>query len=82
MKGSSALGIDGFTVNWLQKFWDSLKLVTYNAIKCYGIGSLTIPLKNRHHSLAQEGAEGPDTHWNLQTNLAPLNPLQACLVLH
>ena len=23
---------DGFTVNWLRKFWDSLKLVTFNAI--------------------------------------------------
>ena len=27
MKGSSALGIDGFSVNWLRKFWDSLKLL-------------------------------------------------------
>ena len=25
MKGSSAPGIDGFTVNWLRKFWSSLK---------------------------------------------------------
>ena len=36
MKGSSAPGIDGFTVNWLRKFWDSLKLVTFDAInECY-----------------------------------------------
>ena len=28
MKGLSAPGIDGFMVNWLRKFWDSLKLVT------------------------------------------------------
>ena len=27
IKGSSAPGIDGFTVNWLKKFWDSLKLL-------------------------------------------------------
>ena len=26
IKGSSASGIDGFTVNWLRKFWSSLKL--------------------------------------------------------
>ena len=32
MKGSSAPGIDGFTVNWLRKFWDSLKMVTLNSI--------------------------------------------------
>ena len=32
MKGSSAPGIDGFTVNWLRIFWDSLKMVTLNAI--------------------------------------------------
>ena len=46
MKGSSAPGIDGFTVNWLRKFWDSLKLVTFNAInECYRDGSLTSPLR-------------------------------------
>ena len=32
MKGPSAPGINRFTVNWLRKFWDSLKLVTFNAI--------------------------------------------------
>ena len=32
MKGSSAPGIDGFTVNWLRKFWSSLKLITLKAI--------------------------------------------------
>ena len=31
MKGSSARGIDGFTVNLLRKFWDILKLVTLNS---------------------------------------------------
>ena len=36
MKGSSAPGIDQFTVHWLRKFWDSLKLVTFNPINdCY-----------------------------------------------
>ena len=39
MKGYSAQGIDGLTVNWLRKFWDSLKMVTYNAInECYRDG--------------------------------------------
>ena len=28
MTGSSASGNYGFTVNWLRKYWDSLKLVT------------------------------------------------------
>ena len=46
MKGSSAPGIDGFTVNWLRKFWSSLKLITFNAInECYRDGSLTSSLK-------------------------------------
>ena len=42
MKGSSAPGIDVFTVNWLRKFWSSLKLITLKAIKD---GSLTSNLK-------------------------------------
>ena len=46
MKGSSAPGIDGFTVNWLRKFWSSLKLITFNAInECYRDRSLTSSLK-------------------------------------
>ena len=32
VKGTSAAGIDGFTVNWLRTFWYSLKLVTFKAI--------------------------------------------------
>ena len=32
MKGTSAPGIDGLSINWLRKFWDCLKLVTFNAI--------------------------------------------------
>ena len=42
--GSHAPGINGFTVNWLRKFWDwgSLKLVTLNGInECYRVGTLT-----------------------------------------
>ena len=41
-----------------------------------------LSFKNRHHSPAQERAEGPDNHWKLQTNLTPFNPLQACHVLN
>merc|ERR1711872_1075772 len=42
MKGSSAPGIDGFTINWLRKLWDNLKMVTLNAInECYRDGTLT-----------------------------------------
>ena len=43
MKGSSAPGINGFTINWRKKFWDSLKLVTFNAInECYRDGPLLL----------------------------------------
>ena len=85
MKGSSAPCINGFTVNWLRMFWDSLKLVTYNAInECYEEESLTSPLKTGFVCLlgTQEGAEGPDTYQKLQTNFAPVILLQACLVLY
>ena len=41
MKGSSALGIDGFQVNWLRQFWNSFKQVTFYAInEYYRTGSL------------------------------------------
>ena len=46
MKGSSAPGIDGFTVKELRIFWSSLKLMTLNAInECYRDGTLTTNLK-------------------------------------
>ena len=35
MKGSSAPGIDGFTMNWIRKYCYILKLVTLNAINEY-----------------------------------------------
>ena len=76
MKGTDAPGIDGFTVNWLRKFWDSLKLMTFNtSYEYYKDGSLSS--QNRHHSPAKEKEERPDIHWKLQTNLIPFNPLQA-----
>ena len=35
MKGTSAAGVDGFTVNQIQKFWDSLGVLVLNAVnKC------------------------------------------------
>ena len=32
MKGASAPGIDGFTVNWLRQFWPELKLLVKLAL--------------------------------------------------
>ena len=78
MKGNSTPGIDGFTVNWLRKFWDSLKLMTFNAInECYRDLS---PLLSEQ--AAEERAERVNTDWKLQANLTPINPLQACLVVY
>ena len=46
MKGSRVSGIDGFTVNWLRKFWSSMKMVTLNAInECYRDGIISTNLK-------------------------------------
>ena len=60
MKGSSAPGIDGFTVNWLRKFWSSLILVTFNAInECYREGSLTSNLRTGIIRLLRKGQKDP-----------------------
>ena len=44
MKGSSAPGMDRFTVNWLRKFWDSLKLVTYKLPSMIATETKPLPL--------------------------------------
>ena len=60
MKGSSAPGIDGFSVNCLRKFWSSLKLVTLNAIsECYRDGTLTTNLKTGIIRLLRKGQKDP-----------------------
>ena len=60
MKGSSAPGIDGFTVNWLRKFWSSLKLITLNAInECYRDGSFTSNLRTGIIRLLRNGQNDP-----------------------
>ena len=47
MKESSAPGINGFTINWLRKFWSSLKLVIPNTInELYRDGAITTNLLN------------------------------------
>merc|ERR1712240_474011 len=72
MKGSSAPGIDGFTVNWLRKFWSSLKLVTSNAInECYSEGSLTSSLKTGIIRLLRKGQKDP----TLAGNYRPISLL-------
>ena len=60
MKGSSAPGIDGFTVNWLRKFWSSLILITFNAInESYRKGSLTSNLRTGIIRLLRKGQKHP-----------------------
>ena len=60
MKGKSAPGIDGFTVNWLRKFWDGLKLVSFNAInECCRDGPLTYPLGTGIINLLRKGQKDP-----------------------
>ena len=37
MKGASASGVDGFTVNWLREFWPDLRKLVTNALnEMYG----------------------------------------------
>ena len=72
MKGSSAPGIDGFTMNWLRKFWSSLKLITFNAInECYRDGSLTSSLKTGIIRLLRKGQKDP----TLTGNYRPISLL-------
>ena len=78
MKGSSAPGIDGFTVNWLRKFWDSLKLVTFNAInECYRDGTLT-PLKTGIIRLLRKGQKDP----TLTGNYRPISLLSIHYIIN
>ena len=63
IEGKSAPGINGFTINWLRKFWDSLKLVSYNSInECYRVGSLTSPLRTCIIRLLRKGPKAPTLH--------------------
>ena len=72
MKGTSKPGIDGFTVSWLWKFWDSLKLVTSNAInECYRDGPLTSPLKTGIIRLLRKRQKDP----TLTGNYRPISLL-------
>ena len=56
MRDSSAPGIDGFTFNWLRKFWSSFKTVTLNVInESYRDGTLTTNLKTGIIHLLRKG---------------------------
>ena len=56
MKGSSAPGIDRFTVNWLRNFWSSLKTVKLKAIdERYRDVTLTTNLKTGMISPLRKG---------------------------
>ena len=72
MKGTSVPIIDGYTVNWLRKFWGSLKLVTYNAInECYRDGALTSPLRKGIICVIRKGQKDP----TLTGNYRPISLL-------
>ena len=69
MEGSSVPGIDGFTVNWLRKFWSSLKFITLNAInECYVDGSLTSNLRTDIIRQLRKGQKNP----TLTGNYSPI----------
>ena len=71
-KGTSVHGINGFTVNWLWIFWDSLKLVICNAInECYRDRSLTSPLRTGIIRLLRKREKDP----TLTGNYRPISLL-------
>jgi hypothetical protein len=72
MKGSSAPGIDGFTVNWLRVFWTDLESITQNALNdCFDTGSLTCTFKTAIVRLLRKGLKDP----TLAGNYRPISLL-------
>ena len=74
MKGTSAPGVDGFTVNFIRKFWDSLgALVCNRVIKCKSKNKLTATLRTAIFKLLRKGDEDP----TLAGNFRPISLLSA-----
>ena len=59
MNGSSSPGIDGFTVNYLRKFWSLLKHLMKDALNATQVDGLTQTLKNAILKLLRKGEKDP-----------------------
>ena len=59
MNGSSSPGIDGFTVNYLRKFWPLLKYLTKDALNATQVDGLTQTLKSAILKLLRKGEKDP-----------------------
>ena len=74
MKVTSAPGVDGFTVNFIRKFWDSLGALVCNAvITCKSKNKLTSTLRNSIFKLLRKGDKDP----TLAGNFHPISLLSA-----
>ena len=72
MNGSSAPGLDGFTVNWLRTFWPELATITRNALNsCFTNNGLTGLLKTAIVRLLRKGQKDP----TLAGNYRPISLL-------
>ena len=72
MKGTSAPGIDGFTVNFIRKFWPPLSHVVKNAINTSkSKGELTITMRFAIFKLLRKGEKDP----TLAANFRPISLL-------
>ena len=72
MKGTSAPGIDGFTVNFIRKFWPPLSHVVKNAInKSKSKGELTSTMRFAIFKLLRKGEKDP----TLAANFRPISLL-------
>ena len=55
MNGASSPGIDGFTVNYLRKYWHILKYVTKDALNAIQTDGLTQTLRSAILKLLRKG---------------------------
>jgi hypothetical protein len=71
MKGASSPGIDGFTVNHLQTFWDDIGHITRDALNCSFGGEITTSLRLAVIKLLLKGTKDP----TLKGNYRPISLL-------
>ena len=72
MNGTSAPGVDGFTVNFIRKFWTTLGALVVNAVNTSkSKGKLTITLRTAIFKLLRKGEKDP----TLATNFRPISLL-------
>ena len=65
MKGTFALGVDGFSVNFIQKFWDSLGALVVKAVnKFKEKNNLTSTLRPEIFKLLRKGDKDPTSAGN------------------